>query len=161
MQLLPDSSGSFWGDSAGSSLSIDAALQERRSQEAVPFTERDLLRTSPKHPASENLSFQARGGESVRFAYQQGQWCAEVSSRIGSASRRAVLPVVCSSGEDVTSSLEVLSGYPSWQRQRQIHVLDRNVCPTLGEVVYVGELGLKGGGEGKASREWETTGRGE
>ena len=118
------------------------------SQEAVPFIERDLLRTSPKAtPASENLSFQARGGESVRFAYQQGQWCAEVSSRIGSASRRAVLPVVCSQGEAIASRLEVLSRYASWHSQRQIHVLDRNVCPTLGEVVYVGELGLKGGGE--------------
>ena len=93
-----------------------------------------------------NLSFQARAGENVRFYYQKGQWRAEVSSHIGDFSRQVVLPVVCSSGEDVASILEVLSRYPSWQRQRQIHVLDRNACPTLEEVVYVGELGLKGGG---------------
>ena len=91
-------------------------------------------------------------GRACVFAWQQGQWHAEVSSRIGAFSRRAVLPVVCSQGEDVASSLEVLSRYSSWQRQRQIHVLDRKVCPTLGAVVYVGELGLKGGGEGEASR---------
>ena len=149
LQLPPDSPGSFWGDSAGSSPSIDAALQECMSQEALPFRGRDLLRTSPKaSPVSEHFSFEAREGEKVRFVCQMGQWHAEVSSHIGVFSRRAVLPVVCSQGEDVASNLEVLSKYPSWQRQRQIHVLDRNVCPTLGEVVYVGELGLKGGGEG-------------
>ena len=150
LQLPPDSPGSFWGDSVASSPAIDAALQQRMSQEAVPDKRRELLRTSPKvSPASENLSFQAREGERVCFYYQMGrQWRAEVSSHIGAFSRQSVLPVVCSQGTDVTSSLEVLSKYPSWQRQRQIHVLDRNVCPTLGEVIYVGELGLKGGGEG-------------
>ena len=117
------------------------------SQEAVPDKRRELLRTSPKvSPVEENLSFQAREGERVRFYYQMAQWRAEVFSHIGDFSRRVVLPVVCSQGEDIASILEVLSRYTSWQRQRQIHVLDRNVCPTLGEVVYVGELGLKGGG---------------
>ena len=132
--------------------SMERALQERMSQEVAPDKEHDLLRTSPKvSPVSENLSFEAREGESVRFYYQMGQWRAEVSSHIGASSRQSVLPVVCSQGEDIASSLEVLSRYPSWQRQRQIHVLDSNVCPTLGAVVYVGALGLKGGGEGEAS----------
>ena len=121
-------------------------------QEAAPNKGHDLLRISPKvSPVSENLSFQAREGESVRFHYQKGQWRAEVSSHIGDFSRRAVLPVVCSQGEDVASNLEVLSRYPGWQSQRQIHVLGKNAVPTLGEVVYLGELGLKGGGEGEAS----------
>ena len=151
-QLPSDSPGSFWGGSVASSPSIDAALQERMSQEAAPDKGRNLLRTSPKvTPVGENLPFEARGGESVRFHCQMGQWRAEVSSHLGTFSRRAVLPVVCSSGEDIASNLEVLSRYPRWYSQRQIHVLDRNVCPTLGEVVYVGELGLKGGGEGEAS----------
>ena len=152
LQLPPDSPGSFWGDNVASSPSIDAALQQRMSQEAVSDKGSELLRGFPKVTSvEENLSFQARAGESVRFHYQKGQWHAEVSSHIGAFSRRAVLPVVCSQGEDVASRLEVLSNYPSWHSQRQIHVLDRNVCPTLGEVVYVGELGLKGGGEGEAS----------
>ena len=152
LQLPPDAPGSFWGGSVASGSVIDAALQERMGQEAVPDKRRELLRTSPKvSPVEEHLSFQARGGERVCFHYQRGQWHAEVFSHIGNFSRRAVLPVVCSQGEDVASSLEVLSRYSSWQRQRQIYVLDRNVCPTLGEVVYVGELGLKGGGEGEAS----------
>ena len=152
LQLPPDSPGSFWGSGVASTPAMESTFQERMSQEAVPFIERDLLRTSPKAtPASENLSFQARGGESVRFHYQMGQWRAEVSSHLGAFSRQAVLPVVCSQGEDVTSSLEVLSKYPSWQSQCQIHVLDRKVCPTLGEVVYLGELGLKGGVEREAS----------
>ena len=148
----PESPGSFWDNSVASSPALERALQQRMSQEATPDEECNLLRTSPKvSTIGENLSFQARGGESVHFYYQMGQWRAEVSSRIGAFSRRAVLPVVCSHGTDVTSSLEVLSKYPSWQRQRQIHVLDRNVCPTLGEVVYVGELGLKGGGQEQSS----------
>ena len=152
LPLPPDSPGAFWGDSVASIPSIDATLQERMSQEAASDEGRDLLRTSPKvSPVEENLSFEARGGEKVRFDCQQGQWHAKVSSHIGAFSRRAVLPVVCGQGEAVASSLEVLSRYPSWYSQRQIHVLDDNVCPTLGEVVYVGELGLKGGGEGEAS----------
>ena len=152
LQLPPDSPGAFWGDSVASSPSIDAALQERMGQEAAPDEGSDLLRTSPKvSPVSEHFSFEAREGENVRFHYQMGQWRAEVSSYIGAFSRRAVLPVVCSQGEDIASSLEVLSKYPSWYSQRQIHVLDRNLCPTLGAVVYVGELGLKGGSGGEAS----------
>ena len=127
-------------------------------QEAAPFRrrERPTQNFPQSHfPVEENWTFQSRGGESVSFHYQQGQWRAEVSSHIGAFSRQSVLPVVCSRGEDVASSLEVLSRYPSWYSQRQIHVLDRNVCPTLGEVVYVGELGLKGGGEGEASESIE------
>ena len=159
LELLPEAPGSLRDDSVASSPAIDAAFQQRMSQEAIPFTERDLLRTFPKvSPVEEHLPFQARGGESVRFHYQMGQWHAEVSSQIGAFSRRAVLPVVCSQGEDVASSLEVLSRYPRWYSQRQIHVLDRSVCPTLGEVVYVGELGLKGGGEGEASGSGEPQG---
>ena len=159
LELPPDAPGSLRDDSVASSPAIDATLQERMSQEAAPFRERELLRTSPKIPSvEENLPFQARGGERVRFSYQQGQWRAEVSSHIGAFSRRAVLPVVCSQGTDVTSSLEVLSNYPSWYSQRQIQVLDRNVCPTLGEVVYVGELGLKGGSGGEASGSREPQG---
>ena len=152
LQLPADPPGAFWGDSGASTPAMESTFQQRMSQEAVPFRERDLLRTSPKvSPVGEHLSFEARGGESVRFTYQRDQWRAEVSSHIGAFSRRAVLPVVCSQGEDVASSLEALSKYPSWQRQRQIHVLDRSVCPTLGEVVYVGKLGLKGGGQGQSS----------
>ena len=97
------------------------------------------------------MLFQAREGELVHFFLHKGQQYAQVSSRIGTFSREVVLPVVCSSGEDVASSLEVLSKDPSWYSQRQIHVLDRKVCPTLGAVVYVGALGLRGGGQGEAS----------
>ncbi|MEM7382858.1 MAG: colicin E3/pyocin S6 family cytotoxin [Bacteroidota bacterium] len=126
---------------------LESTLQQRMSQEAVPYQRRDLRRTSIEaSPVGRNLSFQARGGEQVRFYYERDQWRAEVSSRIGASSRQSLLPVVCSLGEDVASSLEVLSQYPSWQSQRQIHVLGGKVLPTLGEVVYVGELGLKGGG---------------
>ena len=152
LQLPPDSPYSLWGSSVASSPTIDRALQQRMSQEVVPDKRLELLRTSTQvNHVGGNLSFEARGGEKVRFACESGQWQAEVLSRVGAFSRQAVLPVVCSQGEDVASSLEVLSRYPSWQRQRQIHVLGRNVCPALGEVVYVGELGLKGGGEGEAS----------
>ena len=158
-QLPPDFPGAFWGGSVATSPSIDAALQQRMSQEALPFIECDLLRTFPKVTSvEEHLSFQARGGESVRFACQMGQWHAEVSSHIGAFSRRTVLPVVCSQGTDVTSSLEVLSKYPSWYSQRHIYILDRNLCPTLGEVIYVGELGLKGGSGGEASGSGEQRG---
>ena len=128
---LQDSPEPPYDNNVASTPAMERCPQPHISQEATP---------------DEPLPFQARGGESVRFYYQQGQWRAKVSSRIGPFSRQTVLPVVCSQGENVASSLEVLSRYPSWQRQRQIHVLDRNVCPTLGEVVYVGELGLKGGG---------------
>ena len=108
----------------------------------------------PKHgqamvsTVGENWSFQARGGESVLFYDQGGQWLAEVSSHIGAFSHRAVLPVVCRQGADVARSLKVLSKYPKSDSQRQIHVLDREMFPTLGKVVYIGELRPKEGGEG-------------
>ena len=160
LQLPPDSPGAFWSSGVARTPSLERALQQRMSQEATPDQEHDLLRTSPKvFPVEEHWTFQAREGESVRFHYQKGQWHAEVSSHMGPFSRQSVLPVVCSQGEDIASSLEVLSRYPSWQRQRQIHVLDRNVCPTLGAVVYVGELGLKGGGWRRGFREWGTGGK--
>ena len=139
-------------NSVANTPAMERVFQPRMRQEAPLDPERGLLSTSPKiSPVSENLSFQAREGERVRFSYQMGQWRAEVSSHLGAFSRSAVLPVVCSQGENVASSLEVLSRYPNWYSQRQIHVLDRNVCPTLGEVVYIGALGLKGGVEGEAS----------
>ena len=103
-------------------------------------------------PVEGNLSCQARAGENVCFYYQEGQLRAEVFFRIGAFSRKAVLPVVCSQGEDVESILEVLSRYSSSQRQRQIHVL---VCSTLGEVVYVGGLGLKGGGNEASTEDYD------
>ena len=146
LQLPPDSSSSFLNTPA-----LEHTLQQRMSQTATPDQGHNLPTTSLKvTPAEESLFFQARRGERVRFAYQQGQWHAEVSSCIGDFSRRAVLPVVCCQGTDIASSLKVLSRYPSWYSQRQIHILDRNVCPTLGEVVFVGALGLKGGGQGQS-----------
>ena len=84
-----------------------------------------------------------------------GQWHAEVLSQIDDFSRQSVLPVVCSVGENVSSTLEALSNYPSWYSQRQIHVLGRNVVSTLGEVVYLGALGPKGGRGGEASASGE------
>ena len=147
--------GSLWGGSVASSPALERALQQRMSQEATSGSGLELLRTSPKvTPVSENFPFQARGGESVRFHYQMDQWRAEVSSHIGAFSRRSVLPVVCSQGEDAASILEVLSKYPSWYSQRQIHVLGENVCPTLGEVVYVGGWGGGGAGGGGGGGGW-------
>ena len=156
------------GDEAGSSISqhpvvvtsslgatsitsAPSALQQLMSQEAGVGRACSLLGASIKvRPVGENLSFQARDGEKVRFVYEKGQWHAEVLSQIGDFSRQSVLPVVCGVGANVSSTLEALSNYPSWYSQRRIHVLDRNMVPTLGEVVYLAELGLKGGG-GEAS----------
>ena len=153
LQLPLEAPGAFWGGIGGSSPAVESALQQRMSQKAALDPAHELLSTSPKaNPVSEHFSFDSRGGEQVRFSCQQGQWHAEVSSHIGAFSRRSVLPVVCCQGTDVTSSLAVLSRYPSWYSQRQIHVLDENGCPTLRKVVYVGSLGLKGGNDkGKAS----------
>ena len=103
---------------------MGTALQQRMSQEAVADKRCELLRTSLEvSPVGENSPFQARDGEKIRFAYEKGQWRAEVLSRIGNFSRQSVLPVVCSVGENVSSSIEALSRYPSWYSQRRIHVL--------------------------------------
>ena len=116
----------------------------------IPPARHHLLPTSPKvSPFSENLPYQARGGQEVHFQCHMGQWCAQVLSLVGNFSRQALLPVVCSQGADVASSLEVLSRYPSWCSQYQIHVLSKSESPTLGEVVYIGALGLRGGCEGE------------
>ena len=138
--MPPGSPRSLWSSGVASSSALERTLQQRISQEAVPNIE--------------HLPFQARGGESVRFHYQMGQWCAEVSFRIGPFSRRAVLPVVCSQGTDIASSLEILSRDSSWYSQRQIHILpipDQNMLAKLREVLYLGDLGLKGGGQTQSS----------
>ena len=75
LQLPPDSPGAFWGGGVASSPALERALQECMSQEAATDEGSNLLRTSPKvSPIEENLSFQAREGESVRFHCQMGQW---------------------------------------------------------------------------------------
>ena len=141
---LQDSPEPPYDNNVASIPAMERCPQPHISQEATP---------------DEPLPFQARGGESVRFHYHQGQWRAKVSSRIGPFSRQTVLPVVCSQGENVASSLEVLYKYPIWYSQRQIHVLGENVCPTLGKVVYVGELGLRGGWLGRRARSKRTAER--
>ena len=158
LQFSTDSLSPSWKSSIASTLAIARASQQCMSQKATPEARYNLSSTSPKvSPADNRLSkvifdnqnfpFQARARDRVRFVCHQGQWHAEVSSHIGAFSCHSVLHVVCSQGTDVTSNLEVLSKYPSWYRQRQIHVLGENVCPTLGEVVYVyvEDLGLKVG----------------
>ncbi|MEM7383074.1 MAG: hypothetical protein AAF400_02020 [Bacteroidota bacterium] len=159
--IVPATTTSLPGQTAPRALSLpidrgpgmDTAPQRLTSQKAdLELEGHDLRRTSLEvHPVGSNLSSTALGGETVRFFYQEGKWRAAVSSRLGTFSRQVVLPVVSGCGEDVTGSLAVLSKRPSWYRQRQIHVLGRNLSPTLEEVVYVGELGLKGGVEGEAS----------
>ena len=162
-----------WAYASPNHLPIPEKSTQETSPEAPPTSTqlppltRQLLQTSPKvRHFGGNLSFRARGGEKVRFKYQLGQWKAEVLAQISSFSRRAVLPVVCSRGENVASRLQVLNRHSSWQSQHRIHVLGRSVFPMLGAVVYVGELGLKGGGSdflsneearGKTAGEYEYT----
>ena len=139
LQLPPDSPGSFWGDSVANTPAIERVLQQRMSQEAVPFRERDLLRTSPKvTPVEGSLPFQARGGESVRFACQMGHWRAEVFSSIGACSWLAVLPVVCGLGRNVGGKLRALQRCSSWYIQQRIHMLSGQQVSYVRELVYGG-----------------------
>ena len=67
----------LWLLALGSPASRLATPDFMEEQEATSAKGHDLLRTSPKvTPVEEYFPFQAQGGESVRFFFQQGQWLA-------------------------------------------------------------------------------------
>ena len=71
---------------------------------------------------------------------------ATVTRRIGHLDCVEKLPVVCQSHGDIEAALAALQNQPNRHTQRRIHVLETNQPPYAPRMVYVGAMGLRGGG---------------
>ncbi|MHA7877588.1 MAG: hypothetical protein ACX93T_01540, partial [Bacteroidota bacterium] len=89
-------------------------------------------------------------GQQVSIQEQDGRWFAQVQDIWG---RTQVLPVVCAPNQTPEQAIELLSYKPSGHYRYWIHILDLAVIHSLcvSRVVYVGALGLRGGGNSASS----------
>jgi hypothetical protein len=94
--------------------------------------------------------FTASSGERVLLGQRQGQWQALLQGGAGAVVHGRALPVVGSG--DIKASLQVLQGQDAWSSRSRIHVLSAPT-PPYSPCVYVGKLGLLGGGP-KREVEW-------
>lgn len=99
---------------------------------------------------SGTFSFTALGGQEVVFKQVDGKWVGEVSPVLpaGFSCPAKELAVVCQGHGDVKAALSELGNKPNRFTRRRVHVLDgkqHGVGFTGGGVVYIGEMGLRGG----------------
>lgn len=93
--------------------------------------------------------FLAQGGQQVCFMHQDGQWQARIMERIGEFYRSEELPVVCQGHGDVQEALKALQAQDKLLHKYWVHVLPAtHAHPTM---VYLGRLGLLGGGNSQSS----------
>ena len=96
---------------------------------------------------SSNLLTQAYSssqGHQVRFQEQAGTWMAQVEDVWG---RTQQLPVVCAPDQTPERVLQQLSSKALGQHKYWVHVFNTHQPPWAPRVVYVGALGLRGGGQ--------------
>ncbi len=85
-------------------------------------------------------------GHQVRFQEANGKWLAQVQDVWGCAQ---LLPVVCAPDQNLAQAIQKLARRAPGQHKYWVHVLETNQPPS--RVVYVGALGLRGGGNGSSS----------
>ena len=94
-------------------------------------------------PGTLRQTYLAKGGHQVNFIHQDGQWWARVNEHLPIGfTRRIDLPVYCEPGLCVA---EVDQHDQTWHKHR-IHVCFPEKTPDQRGYVYVGSMGLKGGG---------------
>ncbi|MCU0318325.1 MAG: hypothetical protein MUC61_03265 [Amoebophilaceae bacterium] len=82
-------------------------------------------------------------GHQVRFQETSGSWLAYVEDVWG---RSQVLPVICAPDRVLSSVIGQLASKVPSQHKYWVHVLETDQAPWAPRVVYVGVLGLRGGG---------------
>ncbi len=110
-------------------------------KDAVLLKEVSKLSASPNYPIG---PFVLSLGKEVTFSQVAGCWEAVVKESWGPFSRAMALPVLCK--EDVSVALRNLESEAVINTQRRIHILETHQPPWVPRVVYVGALGLRGGG---------------
>jgi len=113
-----------------------------KGQHALKATE---CKESHLKPAS-NLAFHtypSAQGHQVRFQEQAGTWMAQVQDGWG---REQELPVICAPDQTPVHALQQLSSKAPGQHKYWVHVLETHQPPWAPRIVYVGVLGVRGGG---------------
>ena len=124
------------------------ATASSKTPQASPLTKSPSLKpaskavVSPKAPIG---PFKLSSGEAVSFSQVSGQWQASVKESYGPLSREMTLPVLCSG--DLSAALRSLQGQEAVYRKGLIHILETAQVPWASRCIYIGELGLKGGGK--------------
>ena len=91
----------------------------------------------------------ASAGKEVVFSQVEGCWTAVVRETWGTFTREESLPVLCKG--DVLAALHNLQGKAAIHTKRHIHILETHQPPWSPRVVYVGTLGVRGGGNSSSS----------
>jgi hypothetical protein len=133
--------------------STSALYAEKRhsvfSSQPKPTVQHALTATEHKeaHPRPAiNSTFQrypSAQGHQVCFKETDGKWLAQVQDGWG---RMQMLPVVFAPGQSPTQALYKLARKSTGQHKYLVHVLETSQTPWAPRVVYVGALGLRGGG---------------
>ncbi len=89
------------------------------------------------------------GGDSVSFSQLDGQWKAAITTAHPGLSRTETLPVLCEGA--IGEALRGLEVMDLVRTRSHIQILKTDQPPWTPRVVYIGELGLKGGGNGSSS----------
>ena len=111
-------------------------------QHALKSTERKESHLKP----AIHLAFQpypSAQGHQVRFQEADGKWLAQVKDTWG---RAQLLPVICAPDQTPARALQQLSSKALGQHKYWVHVLETHQPPWAPRVVYVGAMGLRGGG---------------
>jgi len=124
------------------------AIASSKTPQSSPLTQSPSLEPASKAVASPKAPigpFELSPGKVVSLSQVSGQWQANVKESYGPLSREMTLPVLCSG--DLSAALRSLHGEEAVYRKRHIHILERAQVPWASRCVYIGELGLKGGGK--------------
>lgn len=87
-------------------------------------------------------------GHQVHFQEENSAWRAQVTNVWGCTQK---LPVVCAPGQAPDQAIQQLASKAPGQHKYRIHILETDQPPWAPRVVYVGALGLRGGGNSSSS----------
>ena len=98
---------------------------------------------TPTHAAPKTQLYPSAQGHQVCFEAQSGVWQAQVTNVWGCTQK---LPVVCAPDQAPERAIQQLASQVPGQHKYCIHILETDQPPWASRVVYVGALGLRGGG---------------
>ena len=108
-----------------------------------PVPKANQLAIIPLDTPNSLTTYPIAHGHHVRFEKQVGRWVAQVQDVWG---RVQHLPVLCAPHQTPERAIAALSGKALGDYKYCIHILDTNQPPWAPKAVYVGALGLRGGG---------------
>ena len=122
-----------------------AHQQQAQTTSSTDDQAHQSLAVPPNPPTQAYLSAQ---GQQISFQEQAGVWKAQVQDVWG---RTQVLPVICAPEYTPQQAIEALASKALGQHKYGLHILETAQPPWAPRVVYVGALGLRGGGNTSSS----------